>query len=341
LIKIASVASLSTLLLHSNPAAAASQSNPAPSIYLDGQALQLPAAPVIENNQTLVPMRAIFEAEGADVAWDAQTRTVSATRDGSHFTYQVGSGVTYQNGQKQTLPVPGKIVSGTTMVPLRFVSEALGDVVKWHAYSRSITISSAKTFETTVAYGVNLRNTPDSAADVNLVRLLPTGTPIHVIREIDADWLEVQTENGEIDFISAKPKYTNYTSPSLADKQADELIAAGSEYLGTPYEFGAASDQTDTFDCSSFVQRVFQEALSIDLPRVSYDQAKVGTEVSLDDLRKGDLLFFSARGLDIGHVAIYAGNGQLLHTYSKKLGVHFEKFEGQWKDRFVTARRIF
>ncbi len=61
----------------------------------------------------------------------------------------------------------------------------------------------------------------------------------------------------------------------------------------------------------------------------------------MNDLRKGDLLFFSARKLDIGHVAIYAGNNQILHTYSKELGVHVESFDGQWKKRFVTARRVF
>ena len=118
------------------------------------------------------------------------------------------------------------------------------------------------------------------------------------------------------------------------------MIAYGEKFLGTPYEFGASTDQTDTFDCSSFVGHVFQHKLSIDLPRVSYNQAKEGQEVGINKLRKGDLLFFSARGLDIGHVAIYAGDNKLLHTYSKKLGVHIEPFDGQWKKRFVTARRM-
>ncbi|MNW05682.1 Murein DD-endopeptidase MepS/Murein LD-carboxypeptidase precursor [compost metagenome] len=81
--------------------------------------------------------------------------------------------------------------------------------------------------------------------------------------------------------------------------------------------------------------------MSIELPRVSYDQAKAGKEVGINELRTGDLLFFSARGLAIGHVAIYAGNNQLLHTYSKELGVHVEPFDSQWKKRFVTARRVF
>jgi len=337
----AATASCAALLLpQASPAAAAPVAEAAPpAVYLDGKRLAFAVDPVIENGQSLVPMRTLFEAEGADVAWDGATRTVTAAKDGMRLTYRIGSGVAYRNGSPVTLPAPGKVVNGTTMVPLRFVSETLGNVVEWEPASRTIAISSAKTFGTTVEYGVNLRSEPNS--DASIVRLLPKGEQIHVIREIDADWLEVQTKDGRIDYVSAKPKYTDYTSATLAAKQGDKLIAVGSGYLGTPYEFGASPDQTDTFDCSSFVQRVFKEALSIDLPRVSYDQAKEGKEVTLDDLRKGDLLFFSARGLDIGHVAIYAGDGRILHTYSKKQGVHFEDFDGQWKQRFVTARRVF
>lgn len=63
--------------------------------------------------------------------------------------------------------------------------------------------------------------------------------------------------------------------------------------------------------------------------------------MGLNELRKGDLLFFSARGLEIGHVAIYAGNNKLLHTFSKERGVHFDTFDDKWKERFVTARRLF
>lgn len=76
-------------------------------------------------------------------------------------------------------------------------------------------------------------------------------------------------------------------------------------------------------------------------PRVSYDQAKEGQKVGLNELRKGDLLFFSARDLEIGHVAIYAGNNKLLHTFSKERGVHFDTLDGKWQNRFVTARRLF
>lgn len=227
------------------------------------------------------------------------------------------------------------------MIPLRFVSEALGSTVKWDALTRTIRIASKEDFFTTILSGVNLRSKPDSSEASPSLRLIPTGEKVHVIREVNALWLEVRTKNNLTGYISAKPKYSDYTSTSLAERQGDELIAYGQKFLGTPYEFGAATGQTATFDCSSFVGEVFRHTLSIDLPRVSYDQAKEGREVGLNELRKGDLLFFSARGLEIGHVAIYAGNNKLLHTFSKERGVHFDTFDDKWKKRFVTARRLF
>lgn len=295
----------------------------------------------MEEGYCLVPMRAIFEAEGAKVDWEKSTNTVTAVKDGTTLTYRIGDTVAYKNLKPLTMATPGQVVDGTTLVPLRFVSETLGNLVKWHDYSKSITISSSREFETAVEYGVNLRAAPGKEADASVIRMLAKNERIHVIREIDPYWLEVQTKDDEIGFISAKPMYTDYSSASLAKEQGEELLAFGSAFVGTPYEFGAESGQTDTFDCSSFVRYVYDQVLSIDLPRVSYDQAKAGKEVGFDQLRVGDLLFFSARGLDIGHVAIYAGNGRVLHTYSKERGVHFMDLDDNWKKRFVTARRVF
>ncbi|KRF13350.1 stalk domain-containing protein [Paenibacillus sp. Soil787] len=312
-----------------------------PSVLLDGHPLSFQTPPVIENGYSLVPMRPIFEAEGAKISWDENTRTVTAIKEGVVLTYRIGDTVAYKNQERLEMPVSGKIIDGFTMVPVRFISETLGNLVKWHEYSRSITISSAHDYETTIEYGVNLRDSPAKDTDTRVLRLLPKNERIHVIREIDANWLEVQTKDDTIGFISAAPMYTDYASPALAEKRADDLIAFGSKFLGTPYEFGAASGQTNTFDCSSFVRYVFNQVLSIDLPRVSYDQAQKGKEIGIDQIRKGDLLFFSARGLDIGHVGIYAGDGKILHTYSKELGVHIADFDEKWKKRFVTARRLF
>ncbi|KWX71934.1 stalk domain-containing protein [Paenibacillus jilunlii] len=310
------------------------------SVYLDGQRLQSGVQPLNLNGTVLVPMRGLFEAQGAKLSWNNADKTVTAIKADTTLTYRLGARTAELNGQTLSLAVPGQIAENTAMIPLRFVSEALGNKVDWVPGTQSVQISSGIIYETSILYGVNLRSLPDAKSDPVSPELLPAGTKVHVVSVVDALWLKVKTGDNQTGYISAKPKYTDYTSGSLADKQAEALIAYGKTFLGTPYEFGASPDQTATFDCSSFVKRVFEDTLSIKLPRVSYDQAKEGKEVGLDGLRPGDLLFFSARGLDIGHVAIYAGNNQLLHTYSTKLNVHVEAFDGQWKKRFVTARRI-
>ncbi|NOU81761.1 SH3 domain-containing protein [Paenibacillus sp. LMG 31459] len=310
------------------------------SIYLDGQQLQPEARPLNISGTVLVPMRNLFEAQGAGLSWNNSSKTVTATKGGTTLTYTIGSATARLNGQPLALSVPGQLSQGYSMIPLRFVSEALGSTVTWDAATGSVSISSAATYHTSVTWGVNLRSSPDSDSEANTLALLPAGSKVQVIREVNALWLEVRTEDHVTGYLSSKPKYTDYKSGSLLQKQGEALIAYGKKYLNAPYVFGASPDQTDTFDCSSFVKRVFADTLSVELPRVSYDQALEGTEVGVDELRTGDLLFFSARGLDIGHVAIYAGNNQMLHTYSKELGVHIEAFGSQWKKRFVTARRI-
>ncbi|WP_342563556.1 NlpC/P60 family protein [Paenibacillus sp. FSL R7-0345] len=316
---------------------------PAISVYLDGKPLPSEVPPVNVDGTVLVPMRGLFEAQGAVLSWDNTDKIVTATKDNTKLSYQMGASSADLNGQAVKVGVPGVIADDTAMIPLRMASEALGNSVSWVPATQSVQISStsaAVIFETSILRGVTLRSKPDGESKPVTEKMLTEGTRVHVISVADALWLKVRTEDNQTGYISAKPKFTDYTSSSLADKQAAALIAYGKTFNGTPYEFGASPDQTKTFDCSSFVKRLFEDILSVELPRVSYKQAKEGSEVGLDELRPGDLLFFTARGLDIGHVAIYAGNNKILHTYSPKEGVHTETFDGQWKKRFVTARRI-
>ncbi|WP_338462034.1 copper amine oxidase N-terminal domain-containing protein [Brevibacillus borstelensis] len=112
-------------------------------IFIDGalQVFQMP--PVEIDGRTLVPLRAIFEALGAKVEWDEATQTVTATKDNNTIQLTIGSKVAYKNGKKINLDVPAQLFNGdTTMVPIRFVSEALGAKVGWDAYSNSVVISN-------------------------------------------------------------------------------------------------------------------------------------------------------------------------------------------------------
>lgn len=122
---------------------------------------------------------------------------------------------------------------------------------------------------------------------------------------------------------------------------ADKIIKTGEKYLGTPYQYGARSGQTKTFDCSSFVQYVYKQH-GINLPRSSRQQATVGKTIPRNQIQKGDLLFFrtSTSGGNIGHVAIYAGNNKILHTWGPG-GVRYDSLSTGWlKEGYVTAKRV-
>ncbi|MED1800126.1 C40 family peptidase [Brevibacillus porteri] len=126
-------------------------------------------------------------------------------------------------------------------------------------------------------------------------------------------------------------------------KTADQVIKNGEKYLGTKYKYGSSSSTTSTFDCSSFTQRVFKEA-GITLPRDSRQQSTVGKSVSKSNLQKGDLIFMKASVNStsdrITHVAIYAGNGKILHTYGSP-GVTYSKYDGtNWEKRTVKIKRV-
>ena len=128
---------------------------------------------------------------------------------------------------------------------------------------------------------------------------------------------------------------------ALAASTADKLVSYADNYLGTPYKFGASTSTTRYFDCSSFTKHVFKK-FGYNLPRTAREQAKVGKYVSKANLKKGDLVFFKvpSRGSGIGHVAIYVGNGKMIHTYGEG-GVKFSSINSSyWKTNYVTARRL-
>ncbi|MGQ9532609.1 MAG: copper amine oxidase N-terminal domain-containing protein [Desulfotomaculales bacterium] len=109
-------------------------------VLLNGQPLSFDQPPVIVNDRTLVPLRAIFEALGAEVNWDGATQTVTATRGDTVIILVIGSPVAFKNGQPVTLDQPALLMGGRTMVPVRFVSEAMGAEVNWNGATQTVSI---------------------------------------------------------------------------------------------------------------------------------------------------------------------------------------------------------
>ena len=119
-----------------------------------------------------------------------------------------------------------------------------------------------------------------------------------------------------------------YNAPSGSDGQA--VVDYAVQFVGNKYVWGGTS-LTNGTDCSGFVMRVY-EAFGYKLPRTSYQQRSAGYAVSEADVQPGDIICYS------GHVAIYIGDGKIVHASNKKDGI---KISNNWKYKKVLAiRRI-
>jgi cell wall-associated NlpC family hydrolase len=130
------------------------------------------------------------------------------------------------------------------------------------------------------------------------------------------------------------------------DSTAQTIIKTGLSLRGKPYVFGASPDRTDIFDCSSFTKHVFKKH-GIRLPRTSRQQYREGRTIQKGNWRAGDLLFFTTKtrrkkkGIEkIGHVAIYIGKGQILHTYRHGGKVTVTSLAPYWKGVCLGAKRV-
>ncbi len=118
-------------------------------VTIDGKAQIYDVMPIIENGRTLVPMRAIFEALGAEVAWDDATKTVTGKKADISVSLQIGNTSVKVNEKEVTLDVPAKILEGRTLVPVRFISETLGCNVAWEDSTKTVIINSSSASQKT------------------------------------------------------------------------------------------------------------------------------------------------------------------------------------------------
>ena len=105
------------------------------SVTVNGSPVAFPKQGPIQapDGSILVPLREVFEQLGAAVQFLPKTRIITASRGDTNISIQLGESVGYVNGKPKSLPTPAQNIAGTTMLPLRFLSEAFGAKVKWDA----------------------------------------------------------------------------------------------------------------------------------------------------------------------------------------------------------------
>ncbi len=112
-------------------------------VNVDGQPMQFTGtSPKMIDGRVLVPLRGVFEELGASVQWNPSSRTIHATRNGQDVMLSIGNRNASVDGKSVYLDVPAMIIGNSTMVPIRFVSEALGADVNWMAAMNQVTINT-------------------------------------------------------------------------------------------------------------------------------------------------------------------------------------------------------
>ena len=107
-------------------------------VKLNDKEISFSVMPEIIEGRTMVPMRELFERLGAQVDWDANTRTVYAKQGTRNVSLQIGNDKAIVNGKENILDAPPYIKDGRTLIPLRFASEALGIRVGWDNAKRMV-----------------------------------------------------------------------------------------------------------------------------------------------------------------------------------------------------------
>ena len=172
---------------------------------------------------------------------------------------------------------------------------------------------------------LNVREEPNT--ECSILALMPQGEELNVLEELSG-WVKVDLDNTNgfiskdyVDISVQLPKAMTMTEVRYGNGVSDvrvDLISYATQFVGNPYVWGGTS-LTNGADCSGFTLSIFAK-YGVYLPHSSKAQANCGTRISASEAKPGDLFFYGS-GSSISHVAIYIGNGQIVHASSKKTGI--------------------
>ncbi|HZG72798.1 MAG TPA: NlpC/P60 family protein [Chondromyces sp.] len=127
-----------------------------------------------------------------------------------------------------------------------------------------------------------------------------------------------------------------YQAAKTSSSNTAGLISTAKRYIGVPYKWGGTTPSG--FDCSGFLNYVFQHGANKDLPRTVAGIYSAGTKVSSPQV--GDIVFFQTYTSGASHAGIYLGNNQFIHASSSQ-GVTISSLKtSYWSQRYLGAKRI-
>ena len=138
--------------------------------------------------------------------------------------------------------------------------------------------------------------------------------------EIALDTTSAYVSTDFVDVRYALPEAIPFSPLEEKSSLRSQIVNYALQFVGNRYVWGGNDPHTGV-DCSGFTRYVYSHVAGISLPRVSRDQAKTGTKIDSSKMRPGDLIFYTNRSGTVNHVAMYIGNGQIVHAASRKSGI--------------------
>lgn len=191
---------IALILITIQPLTAPAQGQQAISVLIDGLNLDMDVPPIIQNDRTLVPFRAIAEAINITVNWDNQTRTVNASNGKTTVRLQINNRTAYINNTPVTLDAPPQIVGDRTLIPLRFFSEAFDCKVDWDNTLKRVSITSPPKAMTVIGFYALGDSKTSSWANL-FGQPYPTTAPgnTDVITELALGWYSIDKKGNLLD----------------------------------------------------------------------------------------------------------------------------------------------
>lgn len=212
-----------------------------------------------------------------------------------------------------------KIQSGEVTGYVKSEFLITGDEAREYAPQVMSTIATCTT--------TTLRVRQEASTESEILALMPEGEEVEVMED-QGDWLKVTVDSEEgyvsADYVTVSNELTKAMTMTevqygqgVSDVKVD-LVSYACQFVGNPYVWGGTS-LTHGADCSGFTLSIYAK-YGIYLPHSSAAQANCGTRIDPSQAQPGDLFFYGS-GRSISHVAIYIGNGQIVHASSARTGI--------------------
>ncbi len=154
--------------------------------------------------------------------------------------------------------------------------------------------------------------------------------------EIELDSTSAYVSTDFVDVRYALPEAIKFSPLDESSSLRNQLVNYALQFVGNRYVWGGNDPHTGA-DCSGFVKYVYSHVAGISLPRVSRDQARQGKSIKSSQMRPGDLIFYTNSRGTVNHVAMYIGNGQIVHAASRRSGIKISTWNYRNPYRIVNV----